>query len=280
MRPLSIQEVVWQAADELMVQGVRPTVANVREITQRGSAGTINDALKEWWQQLAKRVALQQQVQAQIPEQIVSSVQHLWQQALVAGEAAFNDFKQQAEDKVIKAEELKIAALERQQRAENLVQTLEAKLTQSQNSERLLQTQLATEIALRQQIEQQLSQSKQQSSDFEQQKNQLEKEMALLAAQYQHQEQQLSEKNQHLERDFLEYKSNSQQQLAVYQQNLQACEIRLSHSDLQLLQAQNELRLLQQQLEATLQENALLKRQTANVGLSKRDALKAKLQRY
>lgn len=194
MRPLSIQEVVWQAADELMAQGVRPTVANVREITQRGSAGTINDALKEWWQQLAKRISLQQQIEAQIPEEIISSVQHLWQQALVAGEAAFNDFKQQAEDKVIKAEELKIAALERQQRAENLVQTLEAKLTQSQNSERLLQTQLATEIALRQQIEQQLSQSKQQSSDFEQQKNQLEKEMALLAAQYQHQEQQLSEK--------------------------------------------------------------------------------------
>lgn len=280
MRPLSIQEVVWQAADELMAQGVRPTVANVRQITQRGSAGTINDALKEWWQQLAKRISLQQQVEAQIPEPIISSVQHLWQQALLAGEAAFNDFKQQAEDKVIKAEELKIAALERQQRAENLVQTLEAKLTQSQNSERLLQTQLATETALRQQIEQQLNQSKQQSSDFEQQKNQLEKEMALLAAQYQHQEQQLSEKHQQIEREFADYKEHSQQQLAQYQHNLQVCELRLSQSDMQLLQTQNELRLLQQQLEATMQENALLKRQTANVGLSKRDALKVKLQRY
>lgn len=280
MRPLSIQEVVWQAADELMAQGVRPTVANVREITQRGSAGTINDALKEWWQQLAKRVSLQQQVEAQIPEQIISSVQHLWQQALVAGEAAFNDFKQQAELKVTQAEELKIAALERQQRAENLVQTLEAKLTQSQNSERLLQTQLATETALRQQVEQQLSQSKQQSNDFEQQKNQLEKEMALLAAQYQHQEQQLTQKLQTLDRDFIDYKDKSQQQIGQYQQNLQACELRLSQSDMQLLQTQNELRLLQQQLEAAWQENALLKRQTASVGLSKRDALKAKLQRY
>ena len=92
MRPLSIQEVVWQAADELMAQGVRPTVANVREITQRGSAGTINDALKEWWQQLAKRISLQQQVEAQIPEEIIGLVQQFWQQALVAGEAAFYNF--------------------------------------------------------------------------------------------------------------------------------------------------------------------------------------------
>ena len=35
MRTLTIQEAVWQAAESLMSQGIRPTVANVREITQR-----------------------------------------------------------------------------------------------------------------------------------------------------------------------------------------------------------------------------------------------------
>ena len=46
----------------------------------------------------------------------------LWQQALVAGEAAFEQHKQEAVDKIELAEKQKIGALERQQKAENMVQ--------------------------------------------------------------------------------------------------------------------------------------------------------------
>ena len=81
MRTLTIQEAVWQAAESLMSQGIRPTVANVREITQRGSAGTINDSLKEWWQDLAKRINVNA-IHPDIPEPVVAVMQQLWHVAL------------------------------------------------------------------------------------------------------------------------------------------------------------------------------------------------------
>lgn len=280
MHSQSIQDAVWKAADTLMAQGVRPTVANVREITQRGSAGTINNILKDWWQQLAKRIALQQHVDAQLPQEIIGLVQQLWQQALLAGEVAFERFKQQAEDKITAADTSKITALERQQHAENSVKTLEAQLNHSQHNERALQTQLATELALRQQTEQQQKQLEQQHHDLEQHKHQLEKELALLAAQYQHQEQQLKQKFQQIEREFADYKTHTQQQLNQYSHHLQTSEQQRLQREAQHLQTQNELHLLQQQFDAMAQENKRLQQQNARVGLSKKEALKAKLQRY
>ena len=82
MRTQTIQDAVWQAADQLMAQGIRPTVANVREITQRGSAGTINDALKDWWQELAKRMSVQS-VHPDLPDTVAALMQQLWQLALI-----------------------------------------------------------------------------------------------------------------------------------------------------------------------------------------------------
>lgn len=283
MRQLTIQEIVWQTADQLMAQGIRPTVANVREVTQRGSAGTINDALKVWWQNIAKRISLQQQIQAELPAEISHLMQQLWQQALVAGEAAFDEFKTESSQKVELAEKLKIGALERQQAAENQVQDLEHKLTQTQKNERALQTQLSTEHALRQQEQQQAATFKQQSKqtlhELETVKNQLEREMALLVAQYTRNEQLLNDKNQQLEQQLIQQRQDNDAQAILQTQTLQAYEIRLSQTDIQLLQTQTELRLTQQQLENSLQENATLKHHQSYPA-NKREALRAKLKRY
>lgn len=280
MRQLTIQEIVWQAADQLMAQGIRPTVANVREITQRGSAGTINDALKVWWQNIAKRISLQQQIQAELPSEISHLMQQLWQQALVAGESAFGQHKQEATDKIELAEKQKIDALERQQKAENLVQDLEIKLQKSQQQAQNVQTQFSTEQALRQQEQQQLTTFKQQSKqtihDLETLKNQLEREMALLVAQYTRNEQVLNEKTQAIEQQLIGQRQDFDAQLTQQAHTLQAYEMRISQSDMQLLQYQTELRLTQQQLENSLRENAALKQNPNN----KRDALRAKLKRY
>ncbi|MBK8327834.1 MAG: DNA-binding protein [Moraxellaceae bacterium] len=280
MRQLTIQEIVWQAADQLMAQGIRPTVANVREITQRGSAGTINDALKVWWQNIAKRISLQQQIQAELPSEISHLMQQLWQQALVAGEAAFEQHKQEAVDKIELAEKQKIGALERQQKAENMVQDLEIKLQKSQQQAQSTQTQLSTEKALREQEQQQLTTFKQQSKqtihDLETLKNQLEREMALLVAQYTRNEQLVNEKTQTLEQQLIQQRQDFDAQLTQQAQTLQAYEMRISQSDMQLLQYQTELRLTQQQLENSLRENASFKQSVNN----KRDALRAKLKRY
>lgn len=280
MRQLTIQEVVWQAADQLMAQGIRPTVANVREITQRGSAGTINDALKVWWQNIAQRISLQQQIQAELPSEISHLMQQLWQQALVAGETAFERHKQESIDKIELAEKQKIGALERQQKAENLVQYLEFKLQKSQQQAQSTQTQLSTEKALREQEQQQLASLKQQSKqsihELETLKNQLEREMALLVAQYTRNEQLVNEKTQNLEQQLLQQRQDFDAQLTQQAQTLQAYEMRISQSDMQLLQYQTELRLTQQQLENSLRENTALKQNPNN----KRDALRAKLKRF
>lgn len=281
MRQLTIQEIVWQAADQLMAQGIRPTVANVREITQRGSAGTINDALKVWWQNIAQRISLQQQVQAAIPEEISHLMQQLWQQALVAGEEAFAVLKKQAEQQIETAETIKIAALERQQKAENQVLNLEAKLTKSQQKEQALQSQLATEQALHQQEKQQLTslqqQAKQSIAELESVKNQLERELALLVAQSARNEQLLYEKSQTLEQQITQQQQSFKEQQRQQTQTLQAYEIRNNQADMQLLQTQTELRLTQKQLAHCLQENSLLK--TKNIPANKREALRAKLKR-
>ncbi len=282
MSYLSIQEAVWQAAESLMSQGIRPTVANVREITQRGSAGTINDSLKEWWQDLAKRISVRA-VHPDVPEPVVAVMQQLWQVALTHGESAFEQFKVDAQQKVDAAEQVKMAALERQQQAENKVSTLQVRLETLQKSERQLLTTVATELALRTQSEQQfeaLKISTQKSlSESEANKSQLEKELALLAAQYQHHEQQSTQRNQQLEQQVFELQQQLVKQVASHELIVQASELHANQSDMQLLQAQTELRLLHQRLESCLVENAELKA-TLQRPIQKRDVLRAKLKRY
>ncbi|MBH1969863.1 hypothetical protein FK216_01465 [Moraxellaceae bacterium AER2_44_116] len=282
MRTLTIQEAVWQAAESLMSQGIRPTVANVREITQRGSAGTINDSLKEWWQDLAKRINVNA-IHPDIPEPVVAVMQQLWHVALTHGESAFDKFKEEAQLQVDNAQQSKIAALERLQHADNQMTHLQAKIDVLKESERQLQTTLATESALRSQSEQQLEavrlHSQKALSDVETLKSQLEKELALLAAQYQHSEQQFNEKNQQLEQQLQQQHQDFVAQSHAQQQFLQASELRATQTDMQLLQAQTELRMTQQRLENCLLENMALKA-TLQRPIQKRDVLKAKLKRY
>lgn len=278
MRTQTIQDAVWQAADQLMAQGIRPTVANVREITQRGSAGTINDALKEWWQDLAKRMSVQS-VHPEIPESVAALMQQLWQLALTEGEAAFDQFKQESVQKVDFSEKARIAALERQQHVENQLSVAEARIESLQSNEQKLKTMLATEQALRTQAEQQLAAAQQANekavAELKTGKNQLEKELALLAAQYQRAEQQAQQQNQQLVNQLDQQQHSFNQQLGLQEQTIQACESRALQLDMQLLQAQTELRLLQQRLGDCLLENSELKRPA-----NKRDALRAKLKRY
>lgn len=282
MATIPIQEAVWQAAESLMSQGIRPTVANVREITQRGSAGTINDSLKEWWQDLAKRINVNK-VHPDVPEPVVAIMQQLWHVALTHGESAFDKFKQEAQQAVDDAQKNKIAALERLQKSENKMTLLQAQTETLKSSERQLQTHLATEQALRTQADQQLEtvrlNSQKALADVEITKSQLEKELALLAAQYQHVEHQFNEKNQQLEQQLQHQQQEFSAQNVLQQQLLQACELRTTQSDMQLLQAQTELRLTQQRLENCLLENLSLK-ETLQRPVQKRDVLKAKLKRF
>jgi hypothetical protein len=54
--PRISQTDVFRAADELLVEGHRPTIDRVRMRLGRGSPNTINDHLDAWWTKLGARL--------------------------------------------------------------------------------------------------------------------------------------------------------------------------------------------------------------------------------
>lgn len=80
---------VFQAADELLVHGDRPTIDRVRMRLGRGSPNTINDHLDAWWRKLGARLRdLPGQEFPQLPERVGQALQHLWTEALEGARAA------------------------------------------------------------------------------------------------------------------------------------------------------------------------------------------------
>ena len=54
--PRIAQTDVFRAADELLLEGHRPTIDRVRMRLGRGSPNTINDHLDAWWAKLGSRL--------------------------------------------------------------------------------------------------------------------------------------------------------------------------------------------------------------------------------
>lgn len=79
--PTDTRAAVKDVADQLLADGVRPSVKLVRERLGRGSDTTIAGALKDWWQELAERL-FDQQRRPGVPEPVWEAVNGLWQAAL------------------------------------------------------------------------------------------------------------------------------------------------------------------------------------------------------
>jgi hypothetical protein len=74
---------VFRAADELLVEGHRPTIDRVRMKLGRGSPNTINDHLDAWWAKLGSRLRdLPGREFPQVPERIGKVLQLLWTEAV------------------------------------------------------------------------------------------------------------------------------------------------------------------------------------------------------
>ncbi len=74
---------VFRAADELLVEGHRPTIDRVRMRLGRGSPNTINDHLDDWWAKLGSRLRdLPGREFPHLPERVAQSLQQLWTAAL------------------------------------------------------------------------------------------------------------------------------------------------------------------------------------------------------
>lgn len=87
--PRISQADVFRAADELLVQGDRPTIDRVRMRLGRGSPNTINDHLDAWWLRLGARLRdIPGQEFPQLPASVSQTLLQLWNQALEGAHAA------------------------------------------------------------------------------------------------------------------------------------------------------------------------------------------------
>src|SRR5882757_5379723 len=81
--PRISQADVFRAADELLVEGHRPTIDRVRMRLGRGSPNTINDHLDAWWTKLGSRLRdLPGREFPQLPERVAQALLRLWNEAL------------------------------------------------------------------------------------------------------------------------------------------------------------------------------------------------------
>ena len=80
---------IYEIADQLLREGVKPTQQNVRDRLGSGSLTTINRALNEWWEQLGTRLEAQTQG-FDLPDPVVKQVNRLWSEALAYADKASN----------------------------------------------------------------------------------------------------------------------------------------------------------------------------------------------
>lgn len=104
--PRISQTDVFCAADELLVEGHRPTIDRVRMRLGRGSPNTINDHLDAWWARLGSRLRdLPGREFPQLPERIARALQHLWNEALEGAHETLQGTLIQHEQALAKQEE-------------------------------------------------------------------------------------------------------------------------------------------------------------------------------
>lgn len=131
---------IFEVADQLLTEGVRPTQQNVRERLGSGSLTTINRALNEWWAVLGKRFE-QSREGSDVPEAVVRLSSRLWNEALAYAEHRYQIKKAQEEsDLKIKLESLAQKELKYTSQVSDLNNTIvsQSRLVDSQ-SERLEQ---------------------------------------------------------------------------------------------------------------------------------------------
>jgi chromosome segregation ATPase len=80
-RKTDTRDKVFDAADALLQEGIRPTQQNVRERIGSGSLSTINSALNAWWSSLSDRLN-RKDSHPELPDPVISAANQLWDQAL------------------------------------------------------------------------------------------------------------------------------------------------------------------------------------------------------
>ncbi|MDQ7015502.1 MAG: DNA-binding protein [Gammaproteobacteria bacterium] len=161
---IDTRTLVRQTADQLLAEGIKPTVANVRERTQRGSAGTINEALKSWWQELSEKI---RQPSSDIPEAIQIATQKIWQSATQLAKEQLEEFRQQAQQQIDHAiEKMQQAQTAQEQLQKDQQQLLETNAA-LQQANQALQKQLESEESQHQLAMKNWAQSREKNTELQ-----------------------------------------------------------------------------------------------------------------
>lgn len=117
-------EDVARTAVSLLVQGINPSVAKIRQaLGGIGSPNTINDHLREWREELAKRET--KMLPPAVPDALVGAVGQFWEAARLAAEQALIPELRRAADEVE-------AANAKERAAERGLEESKARLTEAQ----------------------------------------------------------------------------------------------------------------------------------------------------
>jgi chromosome segregation ATPase len=75
---------VWQAADELLLEGQRPTIERVRQKIGRGSPNTVLPYLDTWFKGLGARIRdpAAFSLASDVPDRVAQAAQHFWDAAM------------------------------------------------------------------------------------------------------------------------------------------------------------------------------------------------------
>ena len=268
MNKQTIQSAVWQAADQLFARGVRPTVVSVREITQRGSAGTINTSLKDWWANLSQEIAAKDK-SPNVPEPIVESLRQLWSAALEQADIALTSHRQEADRLVKEAQERQAEAIAAQESAQQQNAASAVKIKELELEYAKSQAGFAAEAALRHQAESTIQAVKDAAKviadDMYASVSRMEKQMQIEDERYKSMERNLvaqADENKvlrkQLEKRLLELQSDWEKKEVAYR-------IEQTEYTNLLLKKSEENRLLEQKVLTLSEELALLKQQTQSL---------------
>lgn len=131
--PRISQAEIFRAADELLVEGRRPSIDRVRMHLGRGSPNTIHHHMEIWWTKLGARLRdLPEKAFPQVPERVGHALQLLWNEALEGAHEALRNSILEREQALTQQEEgleTRVRALvEREQAAATRAAAIEESL--------------------------------------------------------------------------------------------------------------------------------------------------------
>ena len=132
--PLDTQQKARKVADQLLMEGIKPTQQNVRERMGTGSITTINKALTVWWQDLGNRLKANSE-HPMIPDPVASTAAKLWHQAVGYARESLNSEREALELEY--REKIKAITTTNKGDQEELKQLREQCLRMLQENERL-----------------------------------------------------------------------------------------------------------------------------------------------